>query len=63
MKPDWAKFAAQDADGTWMWYAKHPTRSILTGVWYPLNPTIHLKIPIRTINWIGTLESRPGDAL
>jgi uncharacterized small protein (DUF1192 family) len=59
--PDWAKYKAMDADGTWNWYSGHPF--ISGSKWLPcLIEDKHKLIPNHPPSdkpWDETLEARP----
>lgn len=56
--PPWARYAAMDANGTWMWYAEKPTAYISswhakTGGFESFNPS--------PVHWTQTLTERPTE--
>lgn len=54
--PDWARWLAQDEDGSWWWYGDEPHLALSIGEWRSaaLSSTAS-HVP----NWRETLEERP----
>ena len=59
--PTWAKYLAQDGDGSWYWYSEMPMASSSgTKVWVRKTNTTHQVAAEEVADgWIGTLERRP----
>lgn len=59
--PTWAKYLAQDGDGSWYWYEERPTAST-TGsrVWCrPTTTSRQQRVDSGDDAWMHTLERRP----
>lgn len=58
--PDWAKYLAQDGDGTWYWYEERPSVSPLSRVWSRTSSTSkQMRCLDNTEEWRVTMERRP----
>ena len=58
--PKWAKWLAQDQDGTWFWFDKKPIDEKSFGEWYPpLGGKCEKNIDAND-NWDITLEHKPS---
>jgi len=58
--PEWARYLAQDGDGTWYWYGERPTVSALSRVWSRSSSTSkQMRCLDNTEDWRKTLERRP----
>jgi hypothetical protein len=55
--PEWANYAAQDADGEWYWYEKEPFRT--GNLWGYQDNTRYCPVVPRNKNWQTTLQKRP----
>ena len=54
--PDWARWMAQDKDGTWMWLAKKPTVHPLSPYWlHGGNNEFAYRSPIPRRDWESML--------
>lgn len=59
--PDWAKYLAQDGDGTWYWYGDRPLASTSgSKVWIRANNQAQQAVVEHDDDaWKGTLEHKP----
>ena len=58
--PDWAKYLAQDLDGTWTWYSHKPFRENENCRWNNMNKDLRYKEAwTPNLGWRDTLEERP----
>lgn len=56
--PSWARYAAMEPDGTWMWYAEKPTAH--RHCWAASTPNFESFNP-RPVHWTQTLTERPTE--
>lgn len=58
--PDWAKYLAQDRDGTWLW-SEGELKPSTDGEWKAVNTFLKIQEmrPPRNAKWRKTLEKRP----
>ena len=56
--PAWAKWLAQDADGTWYWYEFRPEPSKSNPTWMRVQGAV-LRATAATSTWNDTLERKP----
>lgn len=56
--PPWAKWLAQDGDGTWYWYEFRPEPSTTNPVWMRQQGVV-VRADVAPSLWNETLERRP----
>jgi len=65
MKPDWkdaplwAKWLAQDKDGSWCWFAEKPLCDELDEMWSNPGNSKYSEVVTKNDAWQSTIEARP----
>jgi hypothetical protein len=57
LAPEWAAFAAMDADGEWYWYENAPHADEAEGVWLSRGRSERMGLVGDT--WLDSAEPRP----
>jgi len=64
--PEWASYAAMDADGSWRWFSAKPVLSRRSSSWRQNRKDDQVQLieeaPRAWVEWENTLHSRPGKA-
>lgn len=57
--PDWARYLAQDYDGSWTWFEKKPSTNSHLNYWFRTGDNMMQRAHTQMDLWKETLEERP----